>query len=736
MNRMQLFGCMVLAACLLGGLLAVQILGADSAEPKDAESTKAAPGGVRLLIGFEWDEYAANVGRGMVIGQPVEGPAASGFRATRIEKLGDVGPEGFQLFFPKSSRDHTGAKVLRKFATQGNFAWLCPWTDSQWKWHLQESKSKSPGAWPAHEPYYSVTDHFYQRESQLHKQEWGKLDDWSGYERLRFDVHSVGASLTLGVRVRDGQGPLVRGKPSGVRTPAALFTVPADQTVTCDFPLADFARVCEMDLSKVHRYNIRVNGFPDDKAPSALYLDNIRLVAKGAEPRPKLKLIGVEGEVRPFARPVDPDPPTVRVVEKLKREVGPVEPLGPVVINPKALYAGRLGHGAGHFGRSGATYFSTSRRAVVAYDNNRLAVVLGGTTKARGGEGGTIAIASFDGGKTWGGLKGEENGFTSLPWFLRSNFTADRQGNIYAIGTPNCDSYNEGQDICMHRLGFTGETWVDDRLTILHQDGYKCPHTCTALMLDNGRTWAAWGDGFGGSLARYSDDDAFTFAPCKDASLPAPRPFREPTLRDWAEGAVPDDRPKEMLLWPTPTVPCSTLVPYKEGVAVMGGGIWAAHDGKAWGLEQKFDATKLGRGLISVTALDDEHLFVSRSAHYDNLDKETLSDLVVADMKDGQWTFTQLDAENVSTSIVTASGKAVFCFYIYKAGEEKYEVRYRRWADGAWGKAVTLATDARRLNHVAAPQYCPPDFAVVMWDQFFRQRDEPSEVKFMRVPNR
>ncbi|MCG3179650.1 MAG: hypothetical protein BIFFINMI_01991 [Phycisphaerae bacterium] len=719
------------SAMIFGCLLAVL------AWTKPAPADDARPT-VRLLAGFEWDEFVPQIGRDMVLGEPIDKPPEPGFRAKRYEKVTDVGPEGFQVFYPRSSRDHNGQKVVRAHATQGQFAWLCPWNAQQWQWHVTESTSKAPGAWPTHEPWYSVTDHFYQRESQLYDRNWDKLDDWSAYDRLRFDITSVGAPLTIGVRVRDGQGPPVRGKPSGLRTPAVLFDLPADKTVTVDFALADFARVCELDLHKVHRLNIRANGFPAGKPPTALYMDNLRLVAGDAEPRPAFDLVAMKGELRPFARPVDDDPPTKRDPEKLKRSAGPVEPLGPVVINPTALYAGPLGHGAGHFGRSGATYFSNSRRAVVAYDNDRLCVIIGGRTEPRGGTAGTLAIASFDGGKTWRGATAADRDkpFTVLPWYLRSGFFADRFGNLFAVGTPNCDSYNEGQDICMHRLTLTGDAWVDDRFAILHQDGYKCPYHCTALMIGTGRVWTAWGDGFGGCLARYSDDDGYTFEPCKDAAAPAPRPLRTPTLRDWTTGAQPDPAPRQVLIFPTSTVPCSTLVPWKGQVAVVGDGVWAYHDGTSWSKDEKFDGKKLGRGLISATTLGEDRLFISRSAVYNDLDKESLSDLVVADMKDGQWSFTQLEAENVSTSILTASGRAIYCFYVYKAGDAKYEVRYRRWADGKWANSVTLATEDRRLNHVAAPQYSPPDYAAVWWDQFFRNAGDPSEVKFCRVPNR
>ena len=70
-----------------------------------------------------------------------------------------------------------------------------------------------------------------------------------------------------------------------------------------------------------------------------------------------------------------------------------------------------------------------------------------------------------------------------------------------------------------------------------------------------------------------------------------------------------------------------------------------------------------------------------------------------------------------------------------KVDNETYEVRYRRWRDGTWEPSVKVTTEVRRINHLAAPQVSPPDYATIFWDQRFRRRDDASEVKFVRVPN-
>jgi hypothetical protein len=399
---------------------------------------------------------------------------------------------------------------------------------------------------------------------------------------------------------------------------------------------------------------------------------------------------------------------------------------------------------SGHFGGSGATYFQNARRAIVAYDNRRLLVLMAGMnaparTRKVKRRGGLVALASFDGGKTWGAPNRKDKDFTVLPWHLRAGFHADRYGDAYGVGTPNCDSYNEGQDICLHRLAFTGDRWVDDRFAILHQDGYKCPNHCRALRLANGRIWAAWGDGFGGSLARYSDDDGYTWVPCKDASLDPPRPFYTPDLADFGKPGAPKP-PKRILLWPTPRVPGPLIVPYRDGIAALGGrrrAKWAVHDGRHW-LPPK-DAPNLGRGLLTVTVLGPDRVFLARGGGYSNPGKEVLGkDVVVARLEGDAWKTDTLDTGAIGSTIVTASGESVYCFYVKKTGDKEnpeYEIRGRRWKDGRWEPSVRLATETRRINHLAAPQFSPPSYAALFWDQHFRTRTEPSEVKFLRVPN-
>jgi len=681
--------------------------------------------GEKLLVGYEIAEMKPKDRGGAFwkVGKVWNGPGPeSGWRWKDHEAEFKV-PEDYDgdvtLYECRrsSSRDYPRISLFRRGATQGKHAmrWT-PYKCEARTWANIERgiKGKRFGYWPpagvpthtSANPYY-----FFQRYCKVWRFE-AKEADWSGWDRLRFDVLAPSAPVVLGVFVRDQCGPRLRCGPIGTRTGVAVFRIPKNEQVTVDFPLKEMAAVAELDLTLVYRFQCRINGY---EGATDIYFDNIRLANRNTPAAHGL--VAMEGDPKPFVRPVYCKP-IERIPEALKRETGPAEPIGPVTI------------GTGSFGGSGATYVQNTRRACVAYDNRRLLVVAGRT-----------AWASFDGGRTWDGLAPGEKGPARLTWGLRANMCADDDGNVYLLGTPNCDSYNEGHDICMFRLVFTGERWVDGAFSHLGQNGYKCTAWARALRLPSGRIWAAWCDGWahGEALAKYSDDDGVTWVPCKDAAVKPPRPLHQPRLVDL--GKPPAERPKPpegVLLWPASLVAGPLLVPYKGSVATfsVNGSTWQVHDGEKWTARQKGP----GMGpIVSEAVLGDDHVFLARGARFNfSGEKETLADLVAADLADGQWRTETLEADkSVADAILTASGEAVFCFYVKKAAEDRYEVRYRRWKGGQWEPSEFVAAEGSRINHVAAPQTCPPSYAAVWWDMRPRAtRRGGGALRFVRVPNK
>jgi hypothetical protein len=247
----------------------------------------------------------------------------------------------------------------------------------------------------------------------------------------------------------------------------------------------------------------------------------------------------------------------------------------------------------------------------------------------------------------------------------------------------------------------------------------------------------AWTDGWGGSVAKCSDDDGYTWRPCKDASLAVPRPFHRPGL---AELRRPPGRrtrpPRAVLLWPGTPVCGSVLVPFGRGLAVLGRRAkWQRLDGQAWSPPRKmpwgvpYDAAATAVG---------ERVFLVRGARYrDAAQQPAAGSLQVAELAEGKWKTTTLEARNVGDAILSASGEAVFCFYVrYVGPERRNHVCARRWHEGVWSPARTVAVEDMQINRLAAPVVSAPDYAPVWWDEWRKGRGRPLELRFALVPNR
>jgi len=685
--------------------------------------------GVTLLRGFEIEEMKAFGSPGKFF------PGHSPPGGYRVEPI-PTDAAGYTIFRRASSRDWPKFSLFAQHATQGKYA-LC---------YAMPGPRKTPPLVTAHPPaggYHDVFDWSYQRHGKIWSEDAGKKPlDWSAYDRLRFDVHSTEAPAVLGVRLRDKSAPRGRYGPHGIKTTVAVFTVPKATTVTCEFPLAEMARIAEADLSKIHWMHIRRNG---SEGKTLVFIDNIRLLTKDAKEQEEYPLVTMAGEPRPFARKVwgKNAPPRARAT--VERDLGPVARLGPVTVIETA---GTYACSKSHFGGQGGTYFQSARRGVVAFDNKRLLVVMGGrpprgsrpvTWGGTGEAGGMLALASFDGGKTWGGLMPGQTAPVALKdWYWRTTLSTDGSGDLYAIGTQNCDSYTEGYDVFFRRLGFDGTGWTYDRFSIVDQNGYKCPGPARALRLAAGRIWAAWTDGFGGVYAKRSDDDGLTWVPCKDASVTTlPRPFYAPRLEDLGKPDAPKP-PKAVLLWPADLVAGPLLVPFKGHVAAIAytGSQWAHHDGTAWGATQKVPWKARRGGQASEAVLGDSHVFLVRAEG-----KGDAMNLVAMRLVNGEWKGPEALATGVlGSSILTASGDAVFCFYVLTEGTKDapaYTIYCRRWRNGTWEAAEKVATETDPINRLAAPTVSPPSYAAVLWDERVEDtKKKTSWVRFARIPNR
>ncbi|MFH0920341.1 MAG: T9SS type A sorting domain-containing protein [Fibrobacterota bacterium] len=587
--------------------------------------------------------------------------------------------------------------------------------------------------------YHDCLEWFFQRYQPRYDDQ---LDNrfsqrnWSAYHFLRFDVYSDMDTAVVGLQVKDASGPLLGAGYLGLFTPFAVYRIPPGQWYTCNFPLAEMAQINELDLTKMQGFFIRRNGYQGN---TVLQYRNIRLVGSGD---PDYPVIEMQGKATVLGRKVCLQPPTQRDPEKLARALGPIAPLGPVtVLNATGTFA----CAAGHFGGSGETYYQNLCRAPVAYDNDRLILLakanVANAIQSKPGSpcenGGVLAIASFDGGQTWGGITRGESRPTNLTnWYWRAEGSADYSGDVYFIGVQNCASYHGNVDFFFRRLAFIGDGWVEDRFAILGQ-AYKCPNWSYALRLASGRLWATTSDGWGGITAKYSDDDGFAWSPCKNSALATPRPFYQSGV---------DPIPDSIVVYPGPRVPGQILVPYGNGVAVFSrkGEYWSIHDGTNWGAQQN-----LGRwgsspfegeyeyryNTISATTIQNNQVFLCKGGRYsDGSTSVGLTDLLIyRRTTSGAWQKDTLVPENaVYDAIVTASGDFVYCFYFEKSPDSNYLVKYRKWNGVNWEPEALVATETVRINRLAAPQICPPTYAAIFWDQY--NPGQPTAIKFVRVP--
>jgi hypothetical protein len=191
-----------------------------------------------------------------------------------------------------------------------------------------------------------------------------------------------------------------------------------------------------------------------------------------------------------------------------------------------------------------------------------------------------------------------------------------------------------------------------------------------------------------------------------------------------------------VLLWPAEPVPGPLLVPHEGQVAAFAadGSRWAAHDGTSWGPVREVPWKSKARSRCSPAVASKGGVFLARAEG-----KGESMRLLAMRLAKGTWRGPEtLAGGRLGSSILTASGEAVFCFYVRLAGAPAgttHTVCFRRWRNGAWGAPQTIAAEAERINQLAAPTVSPPSYAAILWDRCVKNARESSWVRFARVPN-
>ena len=599
---------------------------------------------------------------------------------------------------------------------------------------------------PPNNDYHDVEQWFYQRympilDDQLSHHS-GSLSrrDWSAYNYLRFEAYATVNPMILGILVKDGAGPAGNLR-RGAFAPVYTWEILPGDTVTCSFPLTGVCTEGELDQAQMQGFFLRYAGYAGN---GTLALMNIRLVGSGTGDYP---IVDVREGYHPFSRLVTKSMAKSRDAAKLVKNLAPVtSPVGPVTV-----FTGTGGYSCaeGHLGGSGGTYYQNTRRGVVAYDNDRILISFGtGSTPPasalvlndgpRTAYFGVNMMATWDGGQTWGGLdSGDARPYFYTNWYQRGNLSANSEtGELYLLGTQNCSSYHGVVDMFFRKMIFTGDKWEEDRISIIDQIE-TCPGLSLAVKLPNGRLWATLRDGHdnNGMVAKYSDDDGYSWMPGKDAATQVTRPWYHPGV---------DSVPDSVVNFPGELVSGAIAVPYGDSVAVFSekGDKWKVHNGQAWSSERsvpvwgwhgEYDPFY---NYVTATVIEGDHIFLAKGGKYNNVGTERRTNLVVTRFNDGVWSAETLVTDSVIIeAIITSSGNSAFLFYVEKSIDSTYKILYRKWAGGSWSAGVELATETVRINRMAAPQICPPTYACVVYDQLRQVSGQPTWIKFIKIPS-
>ncbi|MFH0982727.1 MAG: sialidase family protein [Planctomycetota bacterium] len=582
--------------------------------------------------------------------------------------------------------------------------------------------------------------------------------DWSGYEQLWVDVTSPEADLWLRLIVEDVDDT----------SPYVRYRAPKGKTCTLVLPLARYAAgnsrpdrgpfvPRRLDLARIVNFTIYLEEAGEEAGQMSI--DNIRLAAKDAAVP--------ENAVQPTEE-IERDwgwsdlarkhPPVVQ--PEVKREAGSVEKIGPVTL------ASGYKEFCSYLGNDGPRY----HRAIAAVDNKRIVALVGGQAP--------LGFASFDGGKTWGGLDGKSDKPTPLSRYSQVAWAgADGlTGNAYitfnsTVNLPKgyaadklelpagpdyfdrfmrfsyCMGGGTIRCIGLRNIVFKGDKWDEPGPgAVLDDFARHCIHWGEFVRHPAGRLWAfvdVGSDVLSGISIRglYSDDNGLTWIRAHKG-----RYLHEPSGANDTFYAAP----------------------YGEGVALVANGRgsgawWTVFDGKDWSARKVLG---WGRdvGISSLVswgqdAKKPDRLF-ALLGRGDNL--------VLARFKDGAWP--ALDGEPViddgakgklGFAIASVSGETVCCFWVrdYETGADgvahsKVLVRRYHIPTGKLGDEEELVTeDKEPISALAVPAVSPPDYVPLLWcNSWFSgwrrygyksyggvkedwHKKYQQWVKFMRVPN-
>ncbi|MFH0980556.1 MAG: sialidase family protein [Planctomycetota bacterium] len=554
--------------------------------------------------------------------------------------------------------------------------------------------------------------------------------DWSAYDRLRLDAKSTKSAAHLRLILEDG-----------LITPFLhrVYKVPAGEWVTLEFDLAEAGREREVALSpaeakRIGKEKVKARlldlsrmanaGVLLEQAdtPTAILLDNLRLIARGAKAEEKLSVVRDES---PFPVPEGLPPGRLQprdLPDEGKMNRKPLEMQPPVRID---------------FGRAkkgGYARLALVRRALAAVDNDRMVLAFQGA-------GYINVLKTTDGGKTWTGLKGEAQGTSCEHSFHAPAVVAASAGpDILILHATRCNGGSTPHDMAFRHVKFNSESWELRPPGLVDIDCRHCPEfKVDVIRLGDGRFWGVWAhhDRFDrvNFRARFSDDEGQT--------------WRDPDSNGMIEVTRPDGKHAVPVTWwkePFGVAeltnangkvcdPCGArpmLTPYGDHVAlffvVAGDGTWWSYfDGASWSKAQRA-CKELATSVVTEGA---KTVYLAAGDKILRLEGEKW-------LEDSPWEVPKSDRD----ALLSVSGNILTCSWLEKEGEDMVRVLVAQKPGGdKWRKPQEVAQETTSLT-LMAPQYSPPNFVPLAWGPgghakyFWSKTPEKSGdwVKVLRVP--
>ncbi len=563
-------------------------------------------------------------------------------------------------------------ELLKKFATVGDYSMVC---------HANKGKSSTDDRHGCLSQY-----------ARLFGMNWVKdvlgSTDWSGYDYLWLDVTSPDSDAIPWLFIEDGKtfGPYVR------------FKISKGKTVTISMPLADVVKWAkDHGEGDMNLADIRSLYYFDETCEGNLsYVDNLRLATKAA-PKPAnmiepFNMMGADQAWDDQVKKVAPAPK-----REIVREAGPIEQLGPITLPPVAFNTHSPRNGA--FGEGGDAG-TPNVRAVAAFDNRRIAVVLGQQWM----------LASFDGGKKWGSIDGKTDQATPCPVShghagMGAGFYS---GDIYFLARNMCNGGGGILRINETPIFLKGDAWSSGPTVLFDYHNRHCPEGHPIVFqCKSGRVWGFWDCGSveGGKaahLAKYSDDGGINWR--------YPGPFPEQIVR----------------------VPGSVAAEFRDAVAVFGENHGQYFDSKTDQFVKLPDLPEVC-SVDSAAGTPEGNLAVAFK--YDKRPGITL-----AHLEDKHWKLEVIDDGSTGESApvaLTASGSKIMAFW-FRHEKDGYSLLYAvTGPDGHWTKPIEITRETEPVHRLVLPVVSPPDYAPVFWDHLVKGKPDAASmwVRFARVPS-